>query len=421
MSFELQKPECFRPQSPALTTSRTLLEAEGAKISSEMRRVTDSADSVLTDSEPSQDRECAAVTGDSAVTVIVPTFREVDNIPHLVERLRVLREAVGLDLELLFMDDDSRDGSAELVAALALSWVSLVTRTTDRGLSQAVLDGLNRTERDLVVIMDADLSHPPEKIPELLSALRNGADVAVGSRFTEGGSTADDWGPLRWLNSRVATMLAFPLTTISDPMSGFFAMRRSTLTVGREFDPIGYKILLEIIVKCRCRYVFEVPIHFDNRHLSHSKLSIHEQLKYFRHLRRLYTFRYGTWSHLAQFLVVGASGLGINLLSLTLLLQQGVTERPAVAIAIIVSMVWNFALNRRFSFSYARDRSIVRQFCGFVAACSVGALVNYLTTTNLWSMLRMKQLAAVVGVLAGTFFNFAASRFLVFRTKHVKR
>jgi dolichol-phosphate mannosyltransferase len=357
----------------------------------------------------------------SSVTVIVPTFREAENIPHLVERLRVLREAVGLDLELLFMDDDSRDGSAELVASLALSWVSLVTRTTDRGLSQAVVDGLKRSERDLVVIMDADLSHPPEKIPELLSAVRNGADVAVGSRFTEGGSTADDWGPFRWLNSRVATVLALPLTTINDPMSGFFAMRRSTLTVGREFDPIGYKILLEIIVKCRCRYVFEVPIHFDNRQLGRSKLSIHEQLKYFRHLRRLYTFRYGTWSHLAQFLVVGASGLGINLLSLTLLLHQGVAERPAVAIAIMVSMVWNFALNRRFSFSYARDRSIVRQFCGFVAACSVGALVNYLTTTNLWSMLRMKQLAAVIGVLAGTFFNFAASRFLVFRTKHVKR
>jgi dolichol-phosphate mannosyltransferase len=190
---------------------------------------------------------------------------------------------------------------------------------------------------------------------------------------------------------------------------------------GRDFDPIGYKILLEIIVKCRCRYVYEVPIHFDSRHLGRSKLCVGEQLKYFRHLRRLYMYRYGTWSHFAQFLVVGASGLGINLLSLTFLLQQGVTEKPAVAAAIVISMVWNFALNRRFSFSYARDRSILRQFCGFVAACSVGALVNYITTTNLWSLLRWKQLAAVVGVLAGTSFNFAASRFLVFRTKHVKR
>ncbi|MGO9994712.1 MAG: glycosyltransferase [Steroidobacteraceae bacterium] len=352
---------------------------------------------------------------------MVPTFQEVENIPHLVERLRILREAVRLDLELLLMDDDSKDGSKDLVASLALPWVSLVTRSADRGLSQAVLEGLRLSQRDFVVVMDADLSHPPEKIPELLSALRHGAEVAVGSRFAEGGSIADDWGPIRWLNSRVATLLAVPLTSISDPMSGFFAMRRSTLSKANDFDPIGYKILLEIIVKCRCRYVDEVPIHFDNRHLGRSKLSLSEQLKYFRHLRRLYTFRYGTWSHLAQFIVVGASGLGINLICLTLLLHEGVSEKPAVAAAIAVSMVWNFALNRRFAFSYARDRSIVRQFFGFVAACAVGALVNYFTTTTLWSLLRLKQLAAGAGVLSGTIFNFAASRFVVFRTKHVKR
>jgi len=357
----------------------------------------------------------------SSVTIIVPTYREVDNIGPLVNRLGLLREAVGLDLELLFMDDDSRDGSAELVASLGLPWVSLVTRRADRGLSQSVMEGLERSRRDLAVVMDADLSHPPEKIPELLTALREGADLAVGSRFTEGGSTADDWGPLRWLNSRVATLLALPLTTISDPMSGFFAVRRSTFAAGRDFDPIGYKILLEIIVKCRCRYVSEVPIHFENRRFGRSKLTLAERLRYFRHLRRLYTYRFGTWSHLAQFLVVGASGLGINLVVLTLLLQAGLLERPAVAMAILLSMVWNFALNRRFSFSYARDRSVVHQFLGFVAACSVGAVVNYATTTALWPMVHVKQIAAMAGVLAGTAFNFAASRFLVFRSKHVKQ
>jgi dolichol-phosphate mannosyltransferase len=355
-----------------------------------------------------------------SVTVIVPTYREVENIPQLIERLAAVRKSAALDLDLLLMDDDSRDGSAELVASTAPAWVTLVTRRTDRGLSQAVMDGLRRSSREFVVVMDADLSHPPEKIPEMLAAVRNGADVAVGSRFIDGGSTADDWGPFRWLNSRAATLLAYPLTRINDPMSGFFSLRRATFEGGREFDPIGYKILLEIIVKCRCRYVFEVPIHFENRHRGHSKLSLGEQLKYFRHLRRLYTFRYGTWSHLAQFLVVGASGLGINLLALTGLLQAGVEEKPAVAGSILVSMLWNFALNRRFSFSYARDRSILRQFLGFVAACSVGALVNYLTTTALWPLVHPKQLAAISGVLAGTAFNFAASRFLVFRIKHVK-
>jgi dolichol-phosphate mannosyltransferase len=357
----------------------------------------------------------------SSVSVIVPTFREVENIPQLIARLQAVRHAAGLDLELLLMDDDSRDGIEALTQSLALDWVTLVVRKEDRGLSRAVLDGLKRSEREFVVVMDADLSHPPEKIPELLTAVLNGAEVAVGSRFTEGGSTADDWGPFRWLNSRVATLLALPLTTINDPMSGFFAMRRTTLLAGREFDPIGYKILLEIIVKCRCRYVTEIPIHFDNRQLGRSKLSLREQLRYFRHLRRLYTFRYGNWSHLAQFLVVGASGLVVNLLVLTLLLHSGLVERPAVAVAIVVSMIWNFALNRRFSFSYARDRSILRQFFGFIAACSVGAVVNYVTTTRLWPLVPYKQLAASFGVLAGTLFNFGASRFLVFRTQHVKK
>ncbi len=319
------------------------------------------------------------------------------------------------------MDDDSRDGSAELVESLALPWVRMVTRKANRGLSYAVLDGLHLARREFVVVMDADLSHPPEKIPELLAAIQNGADVAVGSRFAEGGSTADDWGLLRWLNSRVATLLAFPLTTVSDPMSGFFAMRRSTFIGGRDFNPVGYKILLELIIKCRCRLVADIPIHFDNRRYGESKLSFQEQLRYLKHLRRLYIYKYGTWSHLAQFLLVGVSGLLVNILVLTLLIRLQVGEKLAVAIAIVVSMIWNFGLNRRFSFSYARDQSIVRQFFGFVAACSIGAIVNYFITVSLWNVIHYKQLAAVSGVIAGTFFNFAASRFLIFRSKHVKR
>src|SRR6202030_703634 len=109
----------------------------------------------------------------------------------------------------------------------------------------------------------ADLSHPPEKIPEMVALLAGNVDVVVGSRFADGSSTADDWGVLRWLNSRVATLLALPLARLSDPMSGFFAMRRSTFLAGRDFNPIGYKILLELIIKCRCKVVAEIPIHFD--------------------------------------------------------------------------------------------------------------------------------------------------------------
>ncbi len=356
-----------------------------------------------------------------SVTVVVPTYREVENIPHLVDRLRAIQDSSLLDLELLLMDDDSRDGSAEVVSQLGLPWVHLVTRTTDRGLSAAVLDGLRRARGEVVVVMDADLSHPPETIPGMVTALDEGADAVVGSRFVEGGSTDDDWGFFRWLNSRVATLLAMPLTSLADPMSGFFAMRRTTFLEGTDFNPIGYKIGLELFIKCRCKKVVEVPIHFSDRRFGESKLSLREQLRYLKHLRRLYTYRFGTWSHLAQFLVVGASGLAINLAVLTALLGLGSPHGSAVAWAIAVSMLWNFGLNRRFSFSYARSQSIVRQLLGFVSACSAGAVVNYLITIATWRVLPYGQLAAVLGVIAGTGFNFLSSRFLVFRKEHVKK
>ncbi len=351
---------------------------------------------------------------------MVPTYREVESIPHLLARIEQLRLSSGLPIEVLLMDDDSRDGSAELTERLALPWARLITRTTDRGLSYAVLDGLQRAQSEVLVVMDADLSHPPERIPEMLKALEAGMDVAVGSRFVEGGSTAHDWGFFRWLNSRIATLLALPLTRLSDPMSGFFALRRSTFLAGRDFNPVGYKILLELIIKCHCRRVAEVPIHFDNRRFGESKLTFAEQLRYLQHLRRLYIYKYGTWSHLMQFLVVGFSGMIVNLALLTALLAAGVADRTAVAVAIALSLVWNFILNRRFSFSYARDRSILHQFLGFVAACALGAAVNYMVTVRLLALTPYKQLAAMAGILAGTVFNFVASRFFVFRARYIK-
>jgi dolichol-phosphate mannosyltransferase len=357
----------------------------------------------------------------NTVSVVIPTYHEVESIPHLLDRIGKVRESSGLDLEVLLMDDDSRDGSEELVASLRLPWVRIVTRKTNRGLSHAVLDGMSLSNRRTLVVMDADLSHPPEKIPQMLEALDQGMNVAVGSRFAVGGSTADDWGLLRWLNSRIATLLALPLTTLSDPMSGFFAIRRATVLGGQDFNPVGYKILLELIVKCRCRRIAEVPIHFDNRVYGKSKLTLKEQLKYIKHLRRLYIFKYGTWTHFVQFAFVGASGLAVNLITLTMLLRAGLPEKAAVALSIAVSMLTNFILNRRFSFSYARHQSIVGQFFGFIAACSVGAVVNYVTTIELWKLLQFKQLAAVLGVIAGTFFNFVASRFVIFRATHVKQ
>ncbi len=356
------------------------------------------------------------------VTIVVPTYKEVESLPHLIERVARVRSQHALDIDMLIMDDDSQDGSVELIEARPETWVCIVVRKQQRGLSAAVLDGLARARGDVLVCMDADLSHPPECLPLMLRKLRDGADFVVGSRYVKGGTTADDWGILRWLNSRVATAMARPLTNIRDPMAGFFALARNTYQQGRDFNPIGYKIGLELLVKCRCERVVEVPIHFENRRFGASKLTFKQQLLYLQHLRRLYIYKYGLWSQLLQFLAVGAIGTVVNLAALTGLLAAQVPIRAAVALAIGLSMSANFVLNRRFSFSFARRGSWGGQYLRFVAASSVGALVNYaLTLVLLHHFPHLPaQGAALFGIAVGTGINFAASRYLVFRTEHMR-
>jgi dolichol-phosphate mannosyltransferase len=372
--------------------------------------------------EDPQNASLPESTNFARVTVVVPTYKEVENLPHLIDRLAKVRQEHGLELDVLIMDDDSQDGSAELVAARSEPWVQIVVRTANRGLSPAVLDGMKRAQGDILVCMDADLSHPPESLPVMIHKLQEGADFVIGSRYVEGGSTSDDWGFLRWLNSRVATLLARPLTSARDPMAGFFAFRRSTLAAGHDFNPVGYKIGLELLVKCGCERVVEVPIHFEDRQLGQSKLTFRQQLLYVKHLRRLYTFKFGGWSQLVQFLTVGGLGTMVNLVLLTLFLHLSVPARPAVALAIVLSMIFNFVLNRRFSFGESRRESWVRQFIGFMSACSVGALINYAVTLLLMgeSFHLRPQLAALVGVAGATAFNFIASRYLVFRSSHIR-
>ena len=228
-----------------------------------------------------------------SISIVVPTFREAESLPSLIERIALLRERTSLELELLIVDDDSRDGTEALMAARQEPWLQLFVRREDRGLSQAVLFGLERARGETLVVMDADLSHPPEVIPDMLAALRAGADFVLGSRYVNGGTTAEGWGLFRFLNSKVATYLARPLTNVSDPMSGFFALPRAVFARAENPSPLGYKIGLELLVRCRCRNVREVPIHFANREHGESKLTLQQQMLYLRHLARLYRFRFG--------------------------------------------------------------------------------------------------------------------------------
>ncbi|MFG0284760.1 MAG: polyprenol monophosphomannose synthase [Phycisphaerales bacterium JB039] len=227
-----------------------------------------------------------------SVTVVIPTYREAENIGPLLERLEAVRAERGLDLDVLFMDDRSGDGSVEAVERAGKPWARFIERDGQRGLSKAVLDGIGRAAGDVIVVMDADLSHPPEKIPELLEALR-GADMAIGSRFVPGGANEENWGARRAFCSFVATGLASPLVRVRDPMSGFFAIRRERLGDTGDLDPIGYKIALEIMVRRRLRNIAEVPIRFADRQRGASKLTLREEARRLRHLGRLYRFRLG--------------------------------------------------------------------------------------------------------------------------------
>ncbi|MFL4468337.1 polyprenol monophosphomannose synthase [Tateyamaria armeniaca] len=229
---------------------------------------------------------------------------------------------------MLFLDDNSQDGSAEAVAAAGYDWARIIVRTQDRGLSPAVIDGFAAAQYPVLVCMDCDLSHPPEKVPQMILALNTGQQMVIGSRYVPGASTDDDWGFLRWLNSVVATLLARPLTSVRDPMSGFFAMRKGDFDSVNDLNPVGYKIALELVVKCGFENVGEVPIHFTDRIHGESKLTFKEQLKYIQHLRRLYLHRFANAMYLAQFLVVGASGVVVNLAVLSLLLVMGPPLRP---------------------------------------------------------------------------------------------
>ncbi len=380
---------------------------------------------------PNRDKEPTTRQGDQherdsqikavpSVSVVIPTYREAENLPSLIARLKELRTVGGMDLELLIMDDDSRDGTREFIEGLGEEWVRLFIRTSERGLGPAVCDGLKSAHGDVIVVMDADLSHPPECIPALVEALGAGHDFALGSRYVEGGSTAKDWGFFRRLNSRVATLLAKPFTDAKDPMSGFFALRRSACEQAAHcLNPIGYKIGLELIVKCECERVKEIPFHFCDRKAGESKLTLAEQARYVRHIRRLFIYKYGAWANLAQFLAVGALGVIVNLATLTLLMDFGLGIKFSIAAAIAVSMAFNFVLNRRFTFSHARNGSVTKQFFGYIGACSLGALLNYFVACGLSRQFPSlcPQLAAAGGIIAGVGANFLFNQFAVFKTE----
>ncbi len=226
------------------------------------------------------------------ISIIIPTYNERANIAGLIEGIfRAGRRGKTGLIEVVVVDDNSPDGTAQAAKALSGKYkVKVLERPGKLGLASAVSDGFRATEGEIVGVMDADFSHPPEKIPELVNALEN-SDIAVGSRYVKGGGI-ENWPLPRRIMSSVAVLMARVLLGVraKDPVSGFFFVRRDVLKKTK-IDAVGYKILLDILVKNRGKRVVEVPYVFRDRKKGKSKLGGGEISNYLKTLWRL--FRHG--------------------------------------------------------------------------------------------------------------------------------
>jgi dolichol-phosphate mannosyltransferase len=231
------------------------------------------------------------------LALVIPTLCEAGNICRLLDQVRAVLDPLEIHYEILVVDDDSRDGTGELVTAVAKEdpRIHLIVRRGERGLSGAVLEGWRHTDADVLGVMDADLQHPPELLPRLLAAIVEGCDLAIGSRYTPGGELGE-WNPMRKLLSAAAVWATWPLQRrrirAKDPMSGYFMVRRASVQQ-IDFQRTGFKLLLEVLVRARLKSIKEVPFVFGSRYRGASKANFKVARDYGWLLARLYAGRYG--------------------------------------------------------------------------------------------------------------------------------
>jgi len=356
------------------------------------------------------------------LAIILPTLNERGNLGPLVERID---RAIGAAArwEVIIVDDDSRDGTADEARAIALTdpRVRVIQRIGRRGLASAAIEGFCATAAPFVAVMDADHQHDPALLPGMLAALKHGeAEVCVASRFAEGASTADWAAPEREKLSTYANALARKITGVdlSDPMSGYFMLSAATArTLVPRLSGIGFKILLDLLATADAPMtVKEFPLNFAARREGESKL---DRAILFDFLAGLYDKVLGKVipTRFALFGTVGALGVAVHFAVLSLLLFA-FGERFALAQtgAVLVAMSFNFWLNNWLTYRDKRLKgmsALLRGWLGFCATCAIGAFANVAIATFLEGQGLFWVLAALAGIAVGSVWNYAlSSRFV---------
>ncbi len=364
------------------------------------------------------------------LSVVLPTYNESAHIDAIVEQLiTVLNNIPALRYEIIIVDDDSPDRTWEKALQLSQKFpqVRPIRRQDQRDLSTAVLRGWQVARGDVFAVMDADLQHPPETIPELWRAIRRGADLAIASRNIEGGGVSD-WTLPRRIVSRCAQLLGLvvlPEVTgkVSDPLSGYFMVRRSALE-GRELHPLGYKILVEVLARGTVEKISEVPYVFRETPHRPSKHSAAVSAQYLQHLIRIRIHLLKTSTFL-RFCIVGASGTLIDTAMLFLLsdprtLNWNLTGSKIIAaeLALTNNFIWNDLWTfGKFSSRQNTFRQRARRFLKFNLLCSVGIILNLIILNIGFKVFHMNRyIANLSAIFLVTFWNYNTNRKLSWRT-----
>ncbi len=353
------------------------------------------------------------------LTVVVPTFNERENVEALVRRLAAVLE--GIAWEVIFVDDDSPDGTAALVRDLARRdrRVRVVQRIGRRGLTTACVEGMLASAAPYLAVIDGDLQHDERILPDLLRAVRDeGYEVAIGSRYVAGGGLGE-WAGERQFASRFATRLSRLVlkAEVKDPMSGYFLIRREVLEGAvKDLSGIGFKILLDLFASSpRPLRFIEVPYEFRTRQAGESKL---DSVAVWEYLMMLLDKSLGSYIpvRFIPFALVGGAGVFVHLLVLWLVYDLG-GARFAVgqSVAAMVAMTFNFFINNAFTYRDRRLRGwgLVRGWVSFTLACSIGAIANVGIATYAFETKLVGDaawvLSAVAGIIVGSVWNYAVT------------